>query len=120
LIQRGILTTNLHEDRRSWAHECQHRYSARKSKKLECRAVARIRRHYEVFDSINLEESKHTIILRLRYANHQGSAVTTGSIPGMHFLSSAKRPDRLLSPHSLLLNGYRYSLPGGTAPSARS
>jgi hypothetical protein len=29
LIQMGILTANLHEDSRSWAHESLHRYSAR-------------------------------------------------------------------------------------------
>jgi len=74
----GILTTNLHEHRRSWAHECLHRYSARKCilKKLDCRAVARIRGHYEVLESINLKESEHTIILWLRYANQQGNVVT--------------------------------------------
>jgi hypothetical protein len=64
LIQMGILTTNSHEDRRSWAHVCLHRYSARKCilKKLDCTAVARIRRHYEVFESINLKENKHALI----------------------------------------------------------
>lgn len=64
MIQMGILTTNLREDRRSWAHEYLHRYSARKRiLKLDCTAVARIRGHYEVFERINLKESKHTITL---------------------------------------------------------
>jgi hypothetical protein len=74
----AIWTTNLHEDRRSWALEYLHRYSARKRilKKLDCRAVARIRGRYEVLESINLKESKYNIILWLRYANQQGSVVT--------------------------------------------